>query len=49
VIQTAVENAQQQTKIDTATEIAKSLKQNGVDIDLIIKSTSLTKEQIDKL
>ena len=49
VIQTAVENAQQQTKIDTATEIAKSLKQNGVDIDLIIKSTGLTKEQIDKL
>jgi len=30
-------------------EIAKSLKQNGLDIELIIKSTGLTKEQINEL
>ena len=49
VIQTAVENAQQQTKIDTATEIAKEMKLSDEPIHKIIKFTGLTKEQIDKL
>lgn len=30
-------------------EIAKSLKENGADIDLIIKSTGLSREEIEKL
>ena len=30
-------------------EIAKSLKEAGVDIEIIIKSTSLSKEEIEKL
>ncbi len=30
-------------------EIAKALKQNGANLELIIKSTGLTKEQIDEL
>lgn len=30
-------------------EIARELKKNGVDIDLIAKSTRLTKEEIEKL
>jgi len=45
VIQTAVENAIDDRNI----EIAGTLKQNGVDTQVIIKSTGLTKEQIDKL
>jgi len=45
VMQTAVENAIDNRNI----EIAKTLKQNGVDMQVIIKSTGLTKEQIDKL
>jgi len=49
VIQTAVENAQQQTKIDTATEIAKSLKLKHISTEIIVETTGLTKEQIDKL
>ncbi|NIM82233.1 MAG: hypothetical protein GTN53_23510 [Candidatus Aminicenantes bacterium] len=30
-------------------EIAKNLKENGVDIEIIVKSTGLSKEQIEKL
>jgi len=44
-MQTAVENAIDNTKF----EIARTLKQSGVDSELIIKSTGLTKVQIDKL
>lgn len=32
-----------------AIEIARKLKQRGVDIDIIVETTSLTKEQIEKL
>jgi len=45
VMQTAIENAIDNRNI----EIARTLKQNGADTELIIKSTGLTKEQIDKL
>ena len=30
-------------------EIAKSLKLNGIDVDVIIKSTGLTKTEVEKL
>ena len=30
-------------------KIAKNLKNNGVPLEIIIKSTSLTKEEIEKL
>jgi len=33
----------------TIFEIAKSLKENGVNFESIIKSTGLSKDQIDKL
>jgi predicted transposase/invertase (TIGR01784 family) len=42
---TAIENAVDNRNI----EIAKSLKENGANYELIIKSTGLTKDQIDKL
>jgi len=48
------ETEQAERKIQSAVdnrniEIAKSLKENGANYELIIKSTGLTKEQIDKL
>jgi len=45
VTQTAVENAKNEQLI----EIARIFKQNGADVELIIKSTGFTKEQIDEL
>ena len=30
-------------------EIAKNLKENGVDFEIIVKSTGLSKEEIEKL
>jgi predicted transposase/invertase (TIGR01784 family) len=36
-------------KYDAKIEIARELKRNGVSVDLIAKSTGLTKEQIEKL
>ncbi len=36
-------------KIEGKIEVAKTLKENGVSIDLIIKSTGLTQEEIEKL
>jgi len=44
-IMTAVENAVDNRNI----EIARTLKQNGANLELIIKSTGLSKEQIEKL
>jgi len=32
-----------------AREMAKMLKENGVDIDLVAKSSGLSKEEIEKL
>lgn len=45
VIDTAFDDG----KMERSKEIAKALKQNGVLIDIIIKSTGLTKEEIEKL
>jgi len=39
----------QNAVLDNKLEIAKSLKENGANYELIIKSTGLTKDQIDKL
>jgi predicted transposase/invertase (TIGR01784 family) len=36
-------------KKEKAEEIAKNLKENGVDIEIIIKSTGLTREEIEEL
>jgi predicted transposase/invertase (TIGR01784 family) len=36
-------------KYDAKIEVARELKRNGVSVDLIAKSTGLTKEQIEKL
>jgi len=45
VLYTAIEEGIEKGKI----EVAKNLKKNGVAIEIIIMSTGLTKEQIDKL
>jgi len=45
VIQTAVENAVDNTKI----EIAKGLKADGIPNNIIVKNTGLTIEQVEKL
>ncbi|MBB3839646.1 putative transposase/invertase (TIGR01784 family) [Runella defluvii] len=45
VIDTAFDDG----KMERSKEIAKALKQNGVLIDIIIKSTGLTQEEVDKL
>lgn len=41
-------DAEYRAKKETRMEIAKELKKNGVPVDLIIKSTGLTKEEIDE-
>ncbi|GAB4396825.1 MAG: Rpn family recombination-promoting nuclease/putative transposase [Microscillaceae bacterium] len=49
VIDTAVEEAVKITKDNTKSEIAKALKDEGVDWEVIMKTTQLTKEEIEKL
>jgi predicted transposase/invertase (TIGR01784 family) len=44
-----LERAENKGKLEKSLEIAKLLKQNGVETELIIKSTGLSKEQIEKL
>jgi len=46
---TAVENAVENAVDSRNMEIAKTLKDSGVNINLIMKSTGLTQEQIEKL
>jgi predicted transposase/invertase (TIGR01784 family) len=36
-------------KIEGKIEVAKSLKLNGIDVDIIAKTTGLTKEEIERL
>ena len=36
-------------KIESKLEIAKNLKDNGIDIEIIIKSTGLLKKEIEEL
>jgi len=42
-------DAEERAKLEKAKEIAKELRKNGVLVDLIVKSTGLSKEDIDKL
>ena len=44
----AVKEAKEETKKERDIEIARKLKQRGVDIEIIAETTSLTKEQIEK-
>jgi len=49
VLNTARTEGEMKGKMEGKIEVAKNLKKNGVDIEIIIKSTELTKEQIEKL
>jgi hypothetical protein len=42
-------DAEDRVKKERDKEIAKSLKENGADINLIMKSTGLTQEEIENL
>src|SRR6056297_1544625 len=42
-------DAEDELKLENTREIARELKKNGVSIELIVKSTGLTKEEIEKL
>jgi len=44
-----IDTAFDEGKMEGKMEIAKSLKENGVSIDIIIISTGLTKEEINRL
>jgi len=45
----AEDKIKEKGKIEGKIEVAKSLLENGIDIEIIIKSTGLTKKQIEKL
>ena len=49
VIDTAFDEGKQEGKEEGRIEIAKSLKENGVPIEIISKTTGLSKDQIDQL
>jgi len=49
VLNTARVEGRLQGKIEGKIEVARNLKNNGIDIETIIKSTGLTKEQVGKL
>jgi predicted transposase/invertase (TIGR01784 family) len=44
-----LETAKKEGAREREIQIAKELKKNGISIDVIEKSTGLTKEQIEKL
>jgi predicted transposase/invertase (TIGR01784 family) len=44
-----IDTARDEGKIEGKIEVAKELKKNGVSIDVIVKSTGLSKEEIAKL
>ena len=48
-LDTAKEEGIIEGKIERSVEIAKSLLKNNIDIDIIIASTGLTKEQINNI
>jgi predicted transposase/invertase (TIGR01784 family) len=48
-IDTAFDEGKLEGKAERNFEVAKSLKENGVSIEIIIKTTGLTKEEIEKL
>ena len=48
-IETATKTALEQGLLQGRIEVAKQLKDNGISVEIIAKSTGLTKEEIDKL
>jgi predicted transposase/invertase (TIGR01784 family) len=48
-LNTAKEEGREEGREERNIEIAKELLKNGIDIDIIAKSTSLTREQIERL
>ena len=48
-IKEGIEEAIKEWKLEGKIEVAKSLKQNGVSIDIIAANTGLTKEEIEGL
>lgn len=49
VIDTAFDEGKAEGKLEGKLEVAKALKRNGVSTDIIIKTTGLTKSEINKL
>lgn len=49
VIDTAFDEGKIEGKIEEKINIAKSLKENGIPIDIIIKATGLSKDEIEQL
>ncbi len=49
VIDTAFDQGKIEGMIEGKIEVAKSLKENGVSIDIIIKTTGLSKQQVENL
>ena len=47
-IKNSIDTAKQEGKNEKALEIAKNMLADGVDIDLIMKYSGLTQEQIEK-
>ena len=48
-IKTAAEEARNEGRVEERIEVARRLKQKGVDIEMIADTTGLTKEQVEKL
>lgn len=48
-LKNSLDTAKEEGKVEEKEEIAKNLLDNNVDIEIIVKSTGLTKEQIEKL
>lgn len=48
-IDTAFDEGKLECKLERNFEMAKTLKENGVAIEIIIKTTGLSKEEFDKL
>ncbi len=49
VIDTAYDEGKMEGKIEGKMEVAKTLKENGVSTEIIIKATGLSETEIDKL
>ena len=49
VVDTSREEGREQGRKERNIEIAKELKKNGISVDIIMQSTGLSKEEIDKL
>ena len=49
VIDTAFDEGKLEGKLERTLEVAKQLKENGVTVDIIVKATGLSKEEIEQL